>query len=1307
MISTTGREILKKFVSDVKTLLVNNMIATLQQHYGIWADGLVLPEQKLTTNDASIIYRARMLRQRLQYIKNNLPPDSNNGDAEAVKQLTAEQAFTILNRFCAVRMCEERELILPSVGQGFDSEGFVSYDMVTGQGKVGTRYERYCWYIQSLYDELSLELPAVFDRFSPYGLMWPDEITMVKLFELINNENLVAYYDPQTGETTDFWKEDETLGWIFQYYNSPEDRYKMRDESNRPRNSREMAVRNQFFTPDYVVRFLTDNSLGRIWYEMTGGHTDIVSVCQYLIHREGETFQPRELKEPTELSMLDPACGSMHFGLYTFDVMEAIYMDAWDNQPALLAEYRYTETRESFAILVPKLILENNIYGTEIDPRALQIAALSLWLRAEQSWSNLGVSREERPTIERSHLVLAEPMPGNKKLLKLLTEQLDKPLQKLLLKIWEKMQLVGEAGLLIKMEQEIANEIEDLKKNWSKINSVQSAGLFDSAEMKAEIEAANRTKLQLAKKEAKKEFFTTVVERLQEALKVVSSKLSEEEGYENSLFANDAVRGFAFIELCQKRYDVILMNPPFGEGSENTFKYLDANYSIWGGNLVSCFFIRMAELLCEKGKIGSIFDRTVLLRTSYENLRKKSICGNISLCVETGWGVLDAAVETSTIILDKNKSTSDGIFIDLLEIHSSCKQSYLYNTINSYNKGIISNVLYKAESLDFFNLPNTVIGYKFNNDILHFFRNLNFEKRNTPAQGGMKLIPDIHFRNFYEVVNILNHYMNVYRGGAYAPFYTTYFDLAIWEKNGDIAKTYRNFRPTGDKFQKTIGIAYGERGDIIDAQILQINNYFTREGIKIINLDTTSALSYLGYINSILAQYSINLYTGQHKWPVYVNLLPMPEFKDQQSNISVIINSIINIKRFWYSLDETNLEYHGLIEQLGIKDSIEAALDSLQEQLSTDYARYQELVKANDDLWMDLANIEEGSEFRETLNNYKSKRPYEELLSIDGASNQNIINKQVMAKEIVMELVGMAFGRWDMKYTLHPETIPAFGDVFDALPFMPVVSLDTKTQPADYIQLPMDGILIGLPNHPLSLVKRVQEVMRTIWGKKADDYEYELCHLIGVESLHDYFESPQGFFDYHFKRYTKSRRKAPIYWPISSPSGTMTVWVYYPRLSDQTLPHILLMLSKERTACQSDLTHAQLANDKKQEAKLMNMMSEISFLETELQRVHELSYKPNHDDGVPVTAAPLANVFRHNDWKKECQDNWKKLSEGEYDWSHLAYSLYPARIREKVKKDWCLALTHSLEELCENKPKEKKTQKKKTDAIETEMTFDK
>src|SRR5208337_2272083 len=79
-----------------------------------------------------------------------------------------------------------------------------------------------------------------------------------------------------------------------QYYNDPDERAAMRDPkrggSSAPRNSRELAVRNQFFTPRYVVEFLTDNTLGRIWYEMTGGHTLLKEKCRYMVRRPKEVF---------------------------------------------------------------------------------------------------------------------------------------------------------------------------------------------------------------------------------------------------------------------------------------------------------------------------------------------------------------------------------------------------------------------------------------------------------------------------------------------------------------------------------------------------------------------------------------------------------------------------------------------------------------------------------------------------------------------------------------------------------------------------------------------------------------------------------------------------------------------------------------------------------------------------------------------------------------------------------------------------------------------------------------------------------
>lgn len=752
MISQNGKKIIERFVSAAKNLLMQNVTEMLQQWYGIWADGHTIGVEQLPSQDTDIVHTARMLRDRLLHLMAALPDTDTDADKErlAVGQLVAEQAFTQLNRFCALRMCEERDLIMESIRGGYESAGFMAYDSIA-QSVGASRYERYRCYLLSVFDELSIELPAVFDRFSPFGLLFPDESTLMKLLELINDSQLSAWFDEQNAVTVNFWKEDETLGWMFQDYNSLEERRKMREASSKPRNSREMAVRNQFFTPEYVVRFLTDNSLGRIWYEMTRGESRIgEEQCRYMIRRPGEPLEERKLKEPTEILSLDPTCGSMHFGLYLYEVYEYIYMDAWDNQPSLLQEFREVHTRETFHREVPRLVLENNIYGCEIDPRALQIAALSLWLRAQKSYSQMGLDAAERPLITRSNLVLAEAMPGNKRLLKGLMDEFDKPMQRLLTTIWNKMKYVGEAGLLFKMEKEISDDIEYLRKNWSKVNQNRNANIFDSEERRAEIAAANEARTEL--RHHKDEFFEEIAERLQTALQELSSRLSEEEGYENALFSEDATRGFAFIELCQKRFDCIVMNPPFGEGSEHTSQYMNDNYPAWSKNLVCAFFNRMQEMLDDDGKLGAIFDRTVMIKSSYEAFRRRNLCGFITACADTGWGVLDASVETSTLVLNKLSSDVEGVFMDVQDVNPEEKDENLSVLIRTYNRGEDAKWIYVAKSVEFDNLPNAIVGYYFDPIIIEYFGNINMEKRNIIARQGHAFISDWNFRNFYEIM---------------------------------------------------------------------------------------------------------------------------------------------------------------------------------------------------------------------------------------------------------------------------------------------------------------------------------------------------------------------------------------------------------------------------------------------------------------------------------------------------------------------------------------------------------------------------
>lgn len=1301
MISQNGKKIIERFVSAAKNLLMQNVTEMLQQWYGIWADGHTIGVEQLPSQDTDIVHTARMLRDRLLHLMAALPDTDTDADKErqAVGQLVAEQAFTQLNRFCALRMCEERDLIMESIRGGYESAGFMAYDSIA-QSVGASRYERYRCYLLSVFDELSIELPAVFDRFSPFGLLFPDESTLMKLLELINDSQLSAWFDEQNAVTVNFWKEDETLGWMFQDYNSLEERRKLREASSKPRNSREMAVRNQFFTPEYVVRFLTDNSLGRIWYEMTRGESRIgEEQCRYMIRRPGEPLEERKLKEPTEILSLDPTCGSMHFGLYLYEVYEYIYMDAWDNQPSLLQEFREVHTRETFHREVPRLILENNIYGCEIDPRALQIAALSLWLRAQKSYSQMNLDAAERPLITRSNLVLAEAMPGNKRLLKGLMDEFDKPMQRLLTTIWNKMKYVGEAGLLFKMEKEISDDIEYLRKNWSKVNQNRNANIFDSEERRAEIAAANEARTEL--RHHKDEFFEEIAERLQTALQELSSRLSEEEGYENALFSEDATRGFAFIELCQKRFDCIVMNPPFGEGSEHTSQYMNDNYPAWSKNLVCAFFDRMQEMLDDEGKLGAIFDRTVMIKSSYEAFRRRNLCGFITACADTGWGVLDASVETSTLVLNKLSSDVEGVFMNVQDVNPEEKNENLQVLIRTYNRGEDAKWIYVAKSIDFTNLPNTTIGYYFEENTLYLFKYPKFFERGFDSKKGHDLSANIYPRLFYEVIET-DDFSLMYNGGGFTLFYFPYRDATKFVE--DIIRSDSGCNIRSLHLQRQGMIGFGKRGDILDAHILKKGMIFTREGIGLPNISVTEGYATLSYLNSIISQYAINQYCGQHKGNGYVNLLPMPDYATCQSDIERIVKAIIAIKRKWFSLDETNLEYHGLIAQMHIDTTIDAALNKMQEQLTADYTRYEELVKENDDLWMDLADIDRNSEFRQTLNNYKSRRPYEELLSIDGASCQNVIDKKVMAQEIVMELMGMTFGRWNTAYAKGEQAIPEFGDVFDALPFMPVVSLDEAACPAQ-LDVPTDGILTNNSDSSLCLASHVREVMHYLWADRADDMEYELCQLIGCKSLQAYLASPTGFFDYHFKRYTKSRRKAPIYWLLASEDGTMDYWVYYPKLSKNTLPQLIIRLREQQEQLRTRLNAALAAHDRTQESQIRAEQEQVEDMMDELNRILAAGYVPNHDDGVPVTAAPLLHLAASRPWRVECEKNMELLEKGDYDWSHLAMSMYPARVTQKAKKDWCMALTHGLEHICENKPKEKKARKKKGDNINPQLSL--
>jgi hypothetical protein len=232
-------------------------------------------------------------------------------------------------------------------------------------------------------------------------------------------------------------------------------------------------------------------------------------------------------------------------------------------------------------------------------------------------------------------------------------------------------------------------------------------------------------------------------------------------------------------------------------------------------------------------------------------------------------------------------------------------------------------------------------------------------------------------------------------------------------------------------------------------------------------------------------------------------------------------------------------------------------------------------------------------------------------------------------------------------------------------------------------------------------------------GILVDDvsHQCDLPHLI--EEVFDRVDLPapadarrwlqRDFFAFHLQRYSKSRRKAPIYLPLATTSSSYTLWVYYPNVTSQTLYTAIndfvepkLKRVSEDAAALRNKGSARTRDDEKQFEALQILETELLELRDRLQEIAP-GYKPNYDDGVQITASPLWPLFRHKPWQKVLKDTWAKLEKGDYDWAHLAMSYWPERVREKCKADKSLAIAHGLEDLYvepEASPKKTRGRKK-------------
>ena len=472
------RNRIQRATQDARALLEREYAEQLAGTFDVRLDGTVsaMPGGHLDAGQ-------RLVRAKIVTAVDHLRAGGHGEDA--VGAYIREAAFTTLNRFVALKILEAQGLVQECLSRGEESSGFREFAGLA-PGLVQLPDHGFRLYIESLFDEIGREVRVLFDRPDPASLLWPRRQPLLDLLAILNAAELALV-----------WGEDETIGWVYQYFNIDEERQQMRAESQAPRNSRELAVRNQFFTPRYVVQFLTENTLGCIWYEMRRGETKLGEL-EYLVRRPSEVFlaegeepqiasdgsdenlSPEEVlrrqahvpfrakKDPRDIRVLDPACGSGHFLLYAFDLLLVIYEEAWADEASPKSEVTGRTLREDYAdlaglrVALPGLILRHNLHGIDIDERCAQIAALAIWMRAQRAYKDFGFARESRPPIQKTNIVVAEPMPGEAELRREFIATLDPALGQLVARVFDRMEFAGDAGSLLRIEDDIRDAVREI-----------------------------------------------------------------------------------------------------------------------------------------------------------------------------------------------------------------------------------------------------------------------------------------------------------------------------------------------------------------------------------------------------------------------------------------------------------------------------------------------------------------------------------------------------------------------------------------------------------------------------------------------------------------------------------------------------------------------------------------------------------------------------------------------------------------------------------------------------------------------------
>lgn len=800
-----------------------------------------------------------------------------DGNYAAARQATVNECiFTLFNRIAAIKVMEAKELFpeiirrrKENAGRSFEHNAWLEeHPEERGAEREGLKH-----FLNDQFDRLGEHIPLYRSNY-PYALM----PTADELHEIIERFNAVED-DEDCGE--DVWKGDDILGWLYENFNAVE-KAALKQSDDKTEYDK-VSLQSQVYTPVWVVKFLVDNTLGKAYLEM---YPDSPIREKYQI-ANAPTAQVRSPKSVSEMRVLDPACGSGNFLIYAFSLLYDLYQDQMDN-------YGRDYSRRD----IPKMIVEQNLFGMDLDERAAQITQIALFIKARV----LGGHRSHWPSythVVSTHFTLPayEEVKSRFNYDASWLQRYDAAANK----IWTDLASAHKFGSLVRVEEQL-DELAPDDDNHS---------LFSAEEMDSLFSGRNE-------------------------LKTVIHNLVDEWGKANSFSLLKSSEAKAFLDIISQKYDVVVANPPYTDSADfgkELKAFVEANYKKpykFNSNLYACFIKRCCELAGMDGKVGMIHPLTFMYIKSFEDVRKFMLDNwHISILAELGLGGVfpNAQVDAVMYVLDSPTNKADGIYINLTKYKNHVRKPHIF-------EGVYNNLINRIDDNHVYTLPQSKLkgikSYPFIYWISDEFREKfgwKTVEEQLKAASGTSTGDNNRFIRFWweiQLENISKDYCVDYKkwvrhakGGPYNKWYGNDWVVVNWENNGfEIKHIFDNngklkSRLGNEKYLFSIGITYGRSGSKGASYRLLEKNHIFDSGAPCLFLDEPPYYT-LGFMNSILCTYIVNcLNPTVNKQVGDIARVP---FVNTHNNLTKIIGCIstqnVNIKKAICAFSIVELDFN-------------------------------------------------------------------------------------------------------------------------------------------------------------------------------------------------------------------------------------------------------------------------------------------------------------------------------------------------------------------------------------------------------------